>query len=276
MPLILPRLHARRRAAYDRAMSNASDPALRNKVALVVGAANGICRAISLAFAGAGAAVICADLDEAGAREAAAAVEKAGGRALAQRIDVTRSADSRAAVAVAERTFGGLDVLVFGAATREPSATVATMEETDWNQTIAVNLTGAFLVSKAALPALARCGGGSIILIASQLGRVAAPERAAYCATKGALIQLAKVMAADHAREGIRVNTLSPGAIATGRLVHRYGDMDKARAHHGPKHLLGRIGEPEEIARAALFLASDASSFMTGSDLLVDGGYTAV
>jgi NAD(P)-dependent dehydrogenase (short-subunit alcohol dehydrogenase family) len=253
-----------------------SDPVLAGKVALVIGAANGICRASALAFAAAGASVVCADVDEAGARAAAEAVEKAGGRAIAQRIDVTQAADGRAAVAAAERAFGGLDVLLYGAATREPSATVATMEEADWNRTIAVNLTGAFLVSKAALPALARRGGGSIILIASQLGRVAAPERPAYCATKGALVQLAKVMAADHAREGIRVNTISPGAVATGRLVHRYGDMDKARAHHGPKHLLGRVGEPEEIARAALFLASDASSFMTGSDLLVDGGYTAV
>jgi NAD(P)-dependent dehydrogenase (short-subunit alcohol dehydrogenase family) len=257
-------------------MPDANEFLLQNKVALVIGAANGICRAISLAFAGAGAAVVCADLDESGARDTAAAVEKAGGRALAHRIDVTRFADASAAVAAAERMFGGLDALVFGAAAREPSATVAAMDEADWNHTIAVNLTGAFLASKAALPALARRGGGSVILIASQLGRVAAPERAAYCASKGALIQLAKVMAADHAREGIRVNTLSPGAIATGRLVHRYGDMDKARAHHGPKHLLGRIGEPEEIARAALFLASDAASFMTGSDMLVDGGYTAV
>jgi NAD(P)-dependent dehydrogenase (short-subunit alcohol dehydrogenase family) len=257
-------------------MASASDPALRGKSALVVGAANGICRAISLAFAAAGASVACADVDEAGTRDTVAAVEKAGGRALGCRLDVTRSDDARAAVAAAEAAFGGLDVLVFGAAVREPSATVAAMDEADWHRTIAVNLTGAFLVSKAALPALARRGGGSVILIASQLGRVAAPERPAYCATKGALIQLAKVMAADHAREGIRVNTLSPGAVATGRLVHRYGDMDKARAHHGAKHLLGRVGEPEEIARAALFLASDASSFMTGSDLLVDGGYTAV
>jgi NAD(P)-dependent dehydrogenase (short-subunit alcohol dehydrogenase family) len=250
--------------------------ALQDKVALVVGAGSGICRAVALAFAGAGAHVVCADVDEAGARSTAEAVEKTGARALALRLDVTRAADAGAAVAAAERAFGGLDVLLYGAATREPSATVAAMEESDWNRTIAVNLTGAFLVSKAALPALARRGGGSVILIASQLGRVAAPERPAYCATKGALIQLAKVMAADHAPQGIRVNTLSPGAIATGRLVHRYGDMDRARAHHGPKHLLGRIGEPEEIAQAALFLASDASSFMTGSDLLVDGGYTAV
>ena len=241
----------------------------------MVGAANGICRAISLALAGAGASVVCADVDEAGARETAAAVEKAGGRALAQRVDVTQAADARAAVAAAERMFGGLDVLVFGAATREPSATVATMEEDDWNRTIAVNLTGAFLVSKAALPALARRGGGSVILIASQLGRVAAPERPAYCATKGALIQLAKVLAADHAAQGVRANTISPGAVATRRMLRRWKDLDDARQNMGPKHLLNRIAEPEEIARAALYLASDASAFMTGSDLLIDGGYTA-
>lgn len=262
-------------------MSTGSGPSsgefsLQEKVALVVGAANGIGRAVALAFAGAGARVVCADIDEAGARATADAVERAGGRALARCTDVTKAADARAAVAAAVETFGGLDVLLFGAATREPTATVLEMDEADWSRTLAVNLTGAFLVSKAALPALIARGGGSIILIASQLGRVAAPGRPAYCATKGALIQLAKAMAADHARDKIRVNTLSPGAIATDRLVHRYGDMDKARAHHGPKHLLDRIGEPEEIARAAVFLASNASSFMTGSDLLVDGGYTAV
>jgi NAD(P)-dependent dehydrogenase (short-subunit alcohol dehydrogenase family) len=119
-------------------------------------------------------------------------------------------------------------------------------------------------------------GGGSVILIASQLGSVASPGRAVYCAGKGALIQLAKVMAADHAAEGVRVNTLSPGAIETGRLLRRYGDMAEARAALGPKHPMGRLGLPEEIAEAAVFLASDAASFMTGADLLVDGGYTAV
>ena len=119
-------------------------------------------------------------------------------------------------------------------------------------------------------------GGGSVILIASQLGRVASPGRAAYCASKGALIQLAKVLAADHAEQGIRANTLSPGAVETRRMLRRWKDMDEARRMMGPKHLLGRLGRPEEIARAAIYLASDASSFMTGSDLLVDGGYTAV
>src|SRR5262249_30292520 len=119
-------------------------------------------------------------------------------------------------------------------------------------------------------------GGGSIIHIASQLGSVAAPRRAAYCASKGALIQLAKAMAVDHAAEKIRVNTLSPGAVETERLVKRFGDMEGARRHSGPTHLVGRLGQPDEIAAAAVFLASDAASFMTGADMLVDGGYNAV
>lgn len=253
-----------------------ADPPLAGKIALVVGAATGIGRAIARELAGAGAAVVCADLDGAGADATAAAIEAAGGRALARRSDVTRAADAEADVAAALAAFGGLDVLVFGAATLEPTATVLELSEADWNRTLAVNLTGAFLVSRAALPALRARGGGSIIFIASQLGRVGAAGRPAYCATKGALVQLAKVMAADHARDGVRVNTLSPGAVETGRLLHRYGDMAAARAALGPKHLLGRLGQPEEIARAALFLASDASTFMTGADLLVDGGYTAV
>lgn len=251
-------------------------PQLAGKIALVVGAANGIGRAIARELAAAGAAVVCADLDGAGAGATAAAIEAAGGRALARRSDVTRAADAEADVAAAVAAFGGIDVLVFGAATHEPTATVLELSEADWNRTLAVNLTGAFLVSRAALPALRARGGGSIIFIASQLGRVGSAGRPAYCATKGALIQLAKGMAADHARDGVRVNTLSPGAVETGRLLHRYGDMAAARAALGPKHLLGRLGHPEEIARAALFLASDASSFMTGADLLVDGGYTAI
>src|SRR5947209_3101638 len=119
-------------------------------------------------------------------------------------------------------------------------------------------------------------GGGSIIHIASQLGTVGTPGRVAYCATKGALITMAKAMAADHAGQKIRVNTLSPGAVETERMPLRFGTMEKAREIMGPKHLLNRLGQPDEIAAAALFLASDASSFITGSNLLVDGGYNAV
>jgi NAD(P)-dependent dehydrogenase (short-subunit alcohol dehydrogenase family) len=249
---------------------------LEKKVAIVVGAANGIGRATALAFAAAGAAVSCADVEEAGAKTTAAEIDRGGAQALPIHLDVTDGRSCRAAVAATVERFGGLDVLLYGAADSDRTATVLEMSEAAWDGVIRVNLTGAFLMVKAAIPALIARGGGSVILIASQLGRVASPGRAAYCATKGGLIQLAKVLAADHAAQGIRANTISPGAIETRRMLNRWKDMEEARAMMGPKHLLGRLGRPDEIARAALYLASDASAFMTGSDLLIDGGYTAV
>ncbi len=245
---------------------------LDGKSAIVIGAANGIGRAIALEFARAGARVACADVDDAGAARTA----RDAGTAIHVHADASDAASMRALVAAAVERFGGLDVLVFGAAVHDPPATVAELDEATWDRVLRVNLTGAFLASKAAIPAMVARGGGSIVLIASQLGRVASPARPAYCATKGALVQLAKVMAADHASQGIRVNTLSPGAIETDRVARRYGSMPAARDALAGKHLLGRLGQPDEIARAALFLASEASSFMTGADLLVDGGYTAI
>lgn len=159
---------------------------------------------------------------------------------------------------------------------REPTGTIVELAPADWNRAIAINLSGAYLMSRAVIPHMAKAGGGSIVHIASQMGRVGAAGRGVYCATKGALIQLAKVMAVDHARDNIRVNTLSPGAVETERVSFRYGSMADARAHSVPKHPIGRLGQADEIGRGALYLASDASSFMTGSDLLIDGGYTAV
>src|SRR5512132_3604830 len=230
------------------------DPAftLEKKAAIVVGAANGIGRATALAFAAAGARVACADIEESGAKTTATEIEKGGAHALPVPLDVTDSASCRAAVAATVERFGGLDVLMYGAADRDRPATVLEMDEATWDRVIRVNLTGAFLMVKAAIPAMIARGGGSVILIASQLGRVAQPGRTAYCATKGALIQLAKVLAADHAAQGIRANTLSPGAIETRRMLRRWKDMDEARRAMGPKHLLHRLGLPEEIARAAV------------------------
>jgi NAD(P)-dependent dehydrogenase (short-subunit alcohol dehydrogenase family) len=249
---------------------------LTGRAALVSGAGGGIGRSIALAFAEAGAAVACCDIDMRALEETVGLVRDAGGRAIAQRCDVAVEAETRAVAAAAHQAFGRLDILVSGAAPHDPSGTVIETTLADWERVLAVNLTGSFLLSRAVLPLMIAAGGGSIIFIASQLGRVGRGGRAAYCATKGALIQLAKVMAIDHAAQNIRVNTLSPGAVETQRMLQRYGSFEAAREQMGPKHLLGRLGRPQEIAAAAVFLASDAASFVTGSDLLVDGGYTAV
>jgi len=250
-----------------------SQPILAGKTSVVTGAAGGIGRAICLAFATAGAKVACLDIDLAAAEKTAAACAN---EALALCCDVSREGETKAAAATTVSRFGTVHILVNAAATDDRNGTILDISADEWSRVIAVNVTGAFLMSRAILPTMIAAGGGSIIHIASQLGRVAAPARAAYCTSKGAIIQLARAMAVDHAGDNIRVNALSPGAIETRRLVLRYGDMATARRVAGPKHLLNRLGEPQEIAQAALFLASDAASFMTGADMLVDGGYTTM
>jgi NAD(P)-dependent dehydrogenase (short-subunit alcohol dehydrogenase family) len=237
---------------------------LQGKSAIVTGAAGGIGGAIVRAFRDAGAKAAGVDLE--------AARVKAD---LAIACDVSSESETRAAVERVARAFGGLHILVNAAAMRDPTATVTDLDLAAWNRVFAVNVGGAYLMSRWAIPHMVRAGGGSIIHIASQLGTVGTPGRVAYCATKGALITMAKAMAADHAAQKIRVNTLSPGAVETERML-RFGTMEKAREALGPKHLLNRLGQPEEIAAAALFLASDAASFMTGANLLVDGGYNAI
>ena len=253
-------------------MTLAEKYSLAHKSAVVTGAGNGIGRAIALAFAEAGAKVVCVDLDKAAADATAA---KIGSEAFAIACDVSSESEVEAAAKLILTKCPIIHVLVNGAAGHDPNGTVLELSLTDWNKVFAVNVGGAFLMSRAILPTMIEAGGGSIIHIASQLGSVAGPRRAVYCATKGALIQLAKAMATDHAGQKVRVNTLSPGAVETDRLVKRFGDMETARRTAAPKHLLQRLGQPDEIAQAAVFLASDASSFMTGADLLVDGGYNA-
>jgi NAD(P)-dependent dehydrogenase (short-subunit alcohol dehydrogenase family) len=250
-----------------------SDAVLAGKIAIVTGGGGGIGQAICTAFARAGAKLVCLDIDGAAAQQTATAC---GVDNLALRCDVSSEAETKAAAAAATSKFGGINILVNAAATDDRNGTILDITAEEWLRVLSVNLTGAFLMSRAVLPTMIAAGGGSIIHIASQLGRVAAPARAAYCTSKGAIIQLAKAMAVDHAAQNIRVNALSPGAIETRRLVLRYGDMATARQLAAPKHLVNRLGQPEEIAQAALFMASDAASFMTGADMLVDGGYTTI
>jgi NAD(P)-dependent dehydrogenase (short-subunit alcohol dehydrogenase family) len=244
---------------------------LRGKVALVTGAGGGIGSAIVRQFAAEGASVVALDLSEEGLAELARAGE---GRIATIRGDVAEEATAQDAVSLAREKFGRLDVLVTNAVYDLPLAPLTDISLTDWRRTMAVNLDSSFLFAKHSIPEMAKGGGGSIILIASQLGRVARPGRPWYCAAKGALIQLAKAMALDHASQGIRVNSLSPGPVETARYLRNFDSVEAARRSHN--NLLGRLGAPDEIAASAVFLASDESRFMTGSDLLIDGGYTAV
>ena len=247
---------------------------LTGKAAIVTGAGGGIGGAIGRRFAAEGAAVVCVDIDRASVEATVEAVRSAGGRAVALVADVALEATAEAAVSAAKREFGRLDILVSNAVYDLPLGPLTGITHADWRRTMEVNLDSAFLLSQHAIPAMAAAGGGSVILVASQLGRVARPGRPWYCAAKGALINLAKAMALDHADENIRVNSLSPGPVETGRYVKNFPNVEAARESHHT--LLGRLGAPDEIAAGAVFLASDESGFMTGADLLIDGGYTAV
>ncbi len=249
---------------------------LRGKFAIVTGAGGGIGRAIAVAFARAGAGVQCADIDGAAAAAAADEIRASGGAARPRVVDVSSGISARAAVEDAIASFGSLHILVNNAAVFPGKATIAELDEAVWERALAVNIGGAFHMSKYAIPHIKASHGGSIIHVASQMAQVAEPGDAAYCATKAALLALAKGMALDHAADGIRVNSLSPGGIATEQMVREFGDMATAEREWGKaRHPLGRLGRPEEIAQAALFLACEDSAFMTGADLLVDGGYTA-
>jgi len=248
---------------------------LARKAALVTGAGGAIGGAIARRFAAEGASVAVGDINAQGAARTVADIEAAGGRAIACDLDVTDPGQAAGAVAQAVETFGGLHILVNVAAGPSPRCTVETMALEDFANEITVNLTGYFLMAKYAVPEIRKAGGGTIINIASQLGHIGVPERPAYCSSKGAILQLTRVMAVDHARDNIRVNSISPGAIDTPRSGSQPGAPQLTREQRGKAYLTGRIGRVDEIASGAAYLASDEASFVTGADLLIDGGFLA-
>lgn len=248
---------------------------LADKTAIITGATGGIGRTMCEQFAAEGARVVLASRGVDEMTRIAAHIVEQGGQALVCRCDVTDASSARAVVEKAVSEYGRLDILVNNAAAFTPTTPFDRLSEEDWEKTISVNLTGTFHMSKPSVQAMKNTGGGIIIHVSSQLARVAAQGQAVYCMSKAALVHLARAMAIDLARYNIRVNSLSPGAIAGSRLVRRFGDMITAEQTLGPKAPMGRLGTALEVARSAVFLASDDASFMTGSDLLVDGGYTA-
>jgi NAD(P)-dependent dehydrogenase (short-subunit alcohol dehydrogenase family) len=248
---------------------------LAGRVALITGAGGEIGAAIAKRLAAEGASIVAADLRGESAERTATDIRNAGGAAVAQETDVSNPDHAARAAAKASEAFGGLNILVNVAAAVTPDGTCETLALEDWNKALAVNLTGPFLMAKHAVPLIRKAGGGVIINVASQLGQMGVPGRAPYCSSKAALIHLSKVMAMDHAKDNIRVVSLSPGAIDTARSLRRYGTREASSKARGPLYILGRVGTVDEVAAGALFLASDESSFMTGADLLIDGGYTA-
>ena len=246
---------------------------LAGKVALITGAASGIGRAAALLFAQEGAAVAIADINNAGLAVAEEIVQN-GGQAIFEHADVTQAADCQRAVARTLREFGGIHVL-FNNAGIIRRASVVELSEEDWDRVMTVNVRSIFLMSRQVIPIMAKAGGGSIINTASGWGLAGGPRAAVYCASKGAVVLLTKAMAVDHGPQKIRVNCICPGDTDTGMLrdeAHQLGAQADAFLTESARRPLGRIGKPEEIARAALYLASDTSSFVTGTALVVDGG----
>ncbi len=247
---------------------------LADKVALITGGASGIGRATALLFAREGAAISVVDLDEAGGQAVAQTIVNEGGQAIFLCCDVSQAADCQRAVRQTVEELGSLDIVFNNAGIIRRASVLETSEE-EWDRVMAVNVKSVFLLSKYAIPVMAQAGSGVIINTASGWGLVGGRKAAAYCASKGAVVLLTKAMALDHAGRNIRVNCICPGDTDTPMLrgeARQLGESDEHFLAEAADRPLQRIGQPEDIAQAALYLASDASSFVTGTALVVDGG----
>lgn len=241
---------------------------LEGKVAFITGFGSGLGQAIAVLFAKEGAAVAGTSTTEAKGRETVAMIEAAGQKALFGPGDVSNSAQMKALIDEAVKQFGGLDIVVNSAGVRT-NGSITEITEKQWDRTIDVNLKGVFVVSRLAIPEMIKRGGGVILNIGARSGMAGQAGRAAYCASKGGMVTLTEAMAMDYAHERIRVNCICPGPTRTPMVDT---STPEKLARYKTRVPVGRIGEPEDIARAALYLASDDASMVTAAILPVDGG----
>ena len=250
---------------------------LSDKVSVITGAGSGIGRAAAVLFAREGARVVVADIKREAAEETSRMIRGAGGEATAVEVDVTDGEKVQQVFRQTLAAYGRLDVLVNNAGYGF-AATVEQTDEADWDRLMAVNLKGVFLGCKYGIPIMRRGGGGAIVNTASTVAMVGIESRAAYCASKGGVAALTRAMALDHVRDNIRVNCVAPGTIETPYFTEIFAkspDPSSLRKTLEARQAMNRLGKPEEVAHAMLYLASDESSFITGTMLVVDGGWTA-
>ncbi len=244
---------------------------------VVTGGGSGIGRACALAFAAEGARLAVVDLDAAGAEETAAAIRAGGGEAMVRVSDVSDAQAVAADAQVVLAAWGRIDVLVTSAGW-SCGGTVTTTSPEDWARVFRVNVDGTWLWARAVLPAMQAAKRGAIVTVASQLAIAGGHHNSAYIASKGAVMALTRTMALDYVTDGIRVNAVAPGATETPMIQRAFGrapDPGAARANSAARHAMGRLAQPEEVAAAVVFLASDGASFITGTVMPVDGGWLA-